>query len=567
MTNLTDIRSSVASAAGIGTTVYNSVSALPSTGLSSGDQAFVESAGDAGQSRLYISNGSGWYNVALINATPRLTLSASGTISLATDGSPTTITMTALDSDNASANLTLSIESGGDLFKFATVSQDSSVVTITPRSEDSAVALGYDGSATLTFKATDGISIGSAVNTFTLTFGPDWTASYTESKVLASNPSDHDYFGHSAAISNDGAYAIAGSIGEDTSGAGSGAAYVYVRSGSSWSEQKFLKPSDPIANGIFGYSVAISSDGTYAVVGARYQNVYGHAYVFIRSGTSWSQQAKLTASNAGNGDGFGWSVDISNDGTYIIVGAKDEDTGASSVGSAYIFVRSGTSWSEQAKINGSDAVVNKYFGYSVSISSDGTYAAVGASGDNNQDYGAVHVFIRSGTSWSEQAKLVASDQQTSDTLGISVSISGAGDYVIGGAWGEDTGGSNAGAAYIFVRSGTSWSQQQKIQSTDIGANDHFGWSSNISNDGNYVIVGAHYEGTGGGEAGAAYIFNRDGTTWSQVRKLQAADKTTGDYFGNSVYLSTDASFAICGSQYETTSPNSYNGAAYIFEAG
>jgi len=551
----------------IGVTAYDSVGALPVTGLISGDQAFVESAGAAGQSRLYISNGSGWYNVALINATPRLTLSSEGTIALPSDGTATTITMTALDSDHASANLTLSIESGGDLFKFATVSRDSSVVTITPRSEDSATTLGYDGSATLTFKASDGISFGSVVNTFTLTFGPDWSASYTESKVLADNPSSNDYFGTSVAISNDGAYAIVGSISEDTSGSGAGAAYVYVRSGSSWSQQQMLKASDAMANGIFGYSVAMSSDGTYAVVGARYQNANGAAYVYIRSGTSWTQQAKLTASNAGTGDAFGWSVDISNDGTYIIVGAKDEDSTASSSGSAYVFIRSGTSWSEQQKINGSGAIVNGYFGYSASINSDGTYIAIGAYGDNNMDYGAVHVFSRSGTTWSEQQKIVASDQGVSDHLGVSVSISGAGDYVIAGAWGSETGGSNAGAAYIFSRSGTTWSQQQKIQSTDIGANDHFGWSSNISNDGNYVIVGAHYEGTGGGEAGAAYIFNRDGTTWSQVRKLQAADKATSDYFGNSVYLSTDASFAICGSQYETTSPNSAQGAAYIFEAG
>ncbi len=551
----------------IGVTAYDSVGALPVTGLISGDQAFVESAGAAGQSRLYISNGSGWYNVALINATPRLTLSSEGTIALSSDGTATTITMTALDSDHASANLTLSIESGGDLFKFATVSRDSSVVTITPRSEDSATTLGYDGSATLTFKASDGISFGSVVNTFTLTFGPDWSASYTESKVLADNPSSNDYFGTSVAISNDGAYAIVGSISEDTSGSGAGAAYVYVRSGSSWSQQQMLKASDAMANGIFGYSVAMSSDGTYAVVGARYQNANGAAYVYIRSGTSWTQQAKLTASNAGTGDAFGWSVDISNDGTYIIVGAKDEDSTASSSGSAYVFIRSGTSWSEQQKINGSGAIVNGYFGYSASINSDGTYIAIGAYGDNNMDYGAVHVFSRSGTTWSEQQKIVASDQGVSDHLGVSVSISGAGDYVIAGAWGSETGGSNAGAAYIFSRSGTTWSQQQKIQSTDIGANDHFGWSSNISNDGNYVIVGAHYEGTGGGEAGAAYIFNRDGTTWSQVRKLQAADKATSDYFGNSVYLSTDASFAICGSQYETTSPNSAQGAAYIFEAG
>ena len=150
--------------------VFNSVDSLPTTGLSSGDQAFVESAGNAGTSRLYISNGSGWFNVALVNATPRLTLSSDGTIALSSDGTPTTITMTALDSDNASANLTLSLESGGDLFKFATVSRDSSVVTITARSEDSATTLGSDGSATLTFKATDGISIASVQNTFTVAF-------------------------------------------------------------------------------------------------------------------------------------------------------------------------------------------------------------------------------------------------------------------------------------------------------------------------------------------------------------------------------------------------------------
>ena len=148
-----------------GLSVYDSLGALPTTGLSAGDQAFVSSS-----SRLYLSNGAGWYNVALINATPTLSISPSGTIELSTEGTATVVTLTATDSDNADANLTLSVDSGGDFFKMATLSQDSSVFTITPRSLDSATTLGFDGSSTLTFKASDGISFGSATNTFTLAF-------------------------------------------------------------------------------------------------------------------------------------------------------------------------------------------------------------------------------------------------------------------------------------------------------------------------------------------------------------------------------------------------------------
>ena len=148
-----------------GLTVYATLDDLPTTGLTSGDQAYVSAT-----SRFYISNGSGWYNVALVNATPNLTISPSGAIELNTDGSTTTITLTATDSDYPDAALTFSVDSGGDFFKMATVSQDSSVFTITPRSEDSAIALGDDGAATLTFKASDGIAFGTATNSFTLAF-------------------------------------------------------------------------------------------------------------------------------------------------------------------------------------------------------------------------------------------------------------------------------------------------------------------------------------------------------------------------------------------------------------
>ena len=151
----------------VGTAVYDSLGALPVAGLTAGQQAFVSA-----NNRLYISNGNGWYNVATINATPTLTTSPTGTIALAA-GSATVVTMTAADSYGTTP--ALSLESGGDLFKFATVSRDSSVVTITPRSEDSAISLGSDGSATLTFKASDGIGVASVVNTFTLSFGATYS--------------------------------------------------------------------------------------------------------------------------------------------------------------------------------------------------------------------------------------------------------------------------------------------------------------------------------------------------------------------------------------------------------
>ena len=179
-----------------GLEVYDSLDLLPTAGLSAGDQALVSS-----NNRLYVSNGSGWYNVALVNANPTLSVSPSGTIALSSDGTATAITVTATDSDNSSATLSLSVESGGDFFKHATLSQDSSVYTITPRSSDSATALGFDGSSTLTFRVSDGINQATVQNTFTLSFGPDWaTDTVTETKLKASDPELSDQFGQFVAI-------------------------------------------------------------------------------------------------------------------------------------------------------------------------------------------------------------------------------------------------------------------------------------------------------------------------------------------------------------------------------
>ena len=167
------------------------------------------------------------------------------------------------------------------------------------------------------------------------------------------------------------------------------------------------------------------------------------------------EQQKIQASDKQAGDLFGFSVSISEDGNTAIVGARYEDTGGSDAGAAYIFVRNETTWSEQQKIQASDKQADDRFGYSVAISADGNTAIVGAHLKSSSstaafDEGAAYIFVRDGETWSEQQKILASDKEEGDQLGISVAISADGNTTIVAAYYEDTGGANAGAAYIFV---------------------------------------------------------------------------------------------------------------------
>ena len=208
-----------------------------------------------------------------------------------------------------------------------------------------------------------------------------------------------------------------------------------------------LTASDGAANDQFGYSVSISGD--YAVVGVWYDDdngvASGSAYVFKRSGTSWQQEAKLLPSDGAAGDNFGISVTISGD--YVVVGAVLDGDNGNQSGSAYVFKRSGTSWTQEAKLLPSDGAANDRFGHSVSISGD--YAVVGAflDDDNGDGSGSAYLFKRSGTSWAQEAKLLPSDGAAVDFFGNSVSISG--DYAVVGAIEDDDNGTDAGSAYIY----------------------------------------------------------------------------------------------------------------------
>ncbi|MCP4614576.1 MAG: hypothetical protein GY845_38335 [Planctomycetes bacterium] len=315
-----------------------------------------------------------------------------------------------------------------------------------------------------------------------------------------------------------------------------------------------LIPGDGAAYDNFGRSVSIS--GKYAIIGA-YQDDdtgsgSGSAYIFKRDGSIWTQQAKLTAGDGAGSDYFGNSVSI--DGEYAIVGAyQDDDTGSGS-GSVYIFKRDGSTWTQQAKLTAVDGANGDQFGYSVSIS--GEYAIAGAYDDDDNGYssGSAYIFKRDASSWTQQAKLSAGDAAGNDYFGNSVSING--EYAIVGAYQDDDSGSGSGSAYIFKRDGSSWTEQAKLIAGDGASGDQFG--NSVSINGDYVIIGAHNNDG----SGSAYIFKGDGAIWTEQAKLIAGDAASSDYFGCSV--SIDGEYAIAGA-YQDDDSGSKSGSAYIFK--
>ena len=343
-------------------------------------------------------------------------------------------------------------------------------------------------------------------------------SAFQQAKLTASDGAPDDGFGVSVAIS--GSTAVVGASFKNSQ---TGAAYVFVRSGAAWSQQAELTASDGFSFDRFGTSVAIS--GPTVVVGAfGHNNQTGAAYVFVRSGTAWHQQAELTASDAQEFDNFGNSVAIS--GSTVVVGAEAKHD---FVGAAYVFVRSGTAWHQQHKLTASDGKRSS-FGNSVAISR--STVVVGAE-DKNSNTGAAYVFVRTGKAWSQQARLTAADAAKGSDFGYSVAVCGPA-VVVGATHISST---DTGAAYVFVRTGTAWSQQAKLAAPGPATIDFFGWSVAIV--GSTAVVGA----PGQTSPGAAYVFVRSGTAWHQQAKLTAADGASGDFFGGSVAISESTTVA------------------------
>lgn len=367
----------------------------------------------------------------------------------------------------------------------------------------------------------------------------------------------------------------------------SGAVYVSVRSGGVWSQQAYLKASNTGAGDTFGHSVALSADGATLAVGASQEGSKatgingdqgdnsvegsGAVYVFTRSGVVWSQQAYVKSSNTVLYDSFGFSVGLSPDGNTLAVGA----TGS---GTVCVFARSGAVWSQQAYLKAAG------FGHSVALSAGGNTLAVGAPNFSGLDSGAVYVFARSGTNWSQQAVVKEAGLSLDDAFGSSVALSADGNTLAVGAFQD---GNSGGAVYAFTRSGTGWSQEAYLKASNADPGDRFGGTLALSADGNTLAVGAAYEssaakGIGGNQAdksadasGAVYVLTRSSSVWSQQSYVKASNPDSGDFFGT-VALSGDGVTLAVGSSedslargvndnnYQSDNSKPSSGAVYVF---
>jgi hypothetical protein len=436
------------------------------------------------------------------------------------------------------------------------------------------------------------------------------------------------HFGFSVALAGD--TLVVGTRRDDDRGTNSGSAYIFLRSGTTWTLQRKLTASDGAVGDEFGSSVSIS--GETVVVGAHLDDDRGvdsgSVYVFVRSGTSWSQQAKLTASDGATGDWFGSAVSLS--GETVVVGAPESYT--NNRGAAYVFVRSGTSWSQQAKLTASDGADDDEFGYSVAISNNTLAVAApfgrepGCSPGYCFEIGTAYVFVRSGGNWVQQARLHPGHYYSSHSVslvGDTLVMAGNGHVTVytraGTTWNwhfydgcyfpaslsstqstfvcarkvysrtasswvlqatladgsipaidgntialgdplDDSPATDAGSVRVFVRSGTDWSQQAALVAL-YGAPGAQTFGTSLAVDGDRAVVGMPGDSARGSQAGSAYVFLRAGTSWTLQQKLLASDGAAGDGFGGSVSISGDS--ILVGADGDDDR-GSNSGSAYAF---
>jgi hypothetical protein len=372
-----------------------------------------------------------------------------------------------------------------------------------------------------------------------------------EAKLVAADPDDEDEFGQSIAAF--GNTAVVGAWREDP-GTGilpdHGSAYVFVRTGTTWSEEAKLMAAAPGTADHFGASAAIAGDTI--LIGASGDDIagvlsVGSAFVFVRDGTSWTQQAQLKSSDGAKNDFLGGAVAIVGD--IALVGAGGDDTGGPDAGSVYVFERSGTTWTQQQELTASDPSIA--FGGSLAVS--GTVAAIGA-------HEAVYVFAYDGLSWTEQAKLTASDPVAGDGFGSSVAI--LDDLVVVGA---PSNSPNPGKAYVFCHNGIDWVEQAKLVASDGENSDAFGEA--VATSGDLILIGAPDHdptpGFGQASAGAAYVFTPNGTDWVEQLEFTSSDAASNDHFGHALALLDG--MALVTAFQDGHSGFSRAGSAYVYQ--
>ncbi len=370
-------------------------------------------------------------------------------------------------------------------------------------------------------------------------------------------------FGRSVALSADGDTAL---IGGPRDSGEAGAVWVFTRTGSAWTQQAKLTGGEESGAGHFGRSVALSADGDTALIGGPNDGGIGASWVFVRSGSTWTQQTKLTGAGESGSGWFGQSVALSADGETALVGGFVDH---SDVGAAWVFTRtdsdSGSAWTQQGeKLTGGGESGEGEFGWSVALSSEGDTALIGARKDGD-DLGAAWVFTRtdsdSGPAWAQQGeKLIGGEEAGAGELGQSVALSSDGATALVGGFHD---GEGAGAAWVFTRtdsdSGPAWGQQGgKLTGGGEVGGGYFGDAVALTPDGSTALVGGFQDDE---HRGAAWLFTRSGSTWAQQgEKLTGSEEHGRGELGWSVTLSSDGATALIGGIGESGKA----GAAWVF---
>jgi FG-GAP repeat/IPT/TIG domain len=404
-----------------------------------------------------------------------------------------------------------------------------------------------------------------------LVFGaaPAAAAIVQQAKLTAADEIGADArLGNSVAISSDGDTAI---VGGWTDNSKAGAAWVYVRSGTSWREQQKLTVSDGTANQRFGESVALSADGNTALISAPDYATTGAVWIFVRSATTgtWSEQQMIKSVG-------GTSVALSADGNTALIG--DTALGSDFTGGAYVYTRSGALWSKLGSTlapNDADPNGLAHFGGSVALSGDGNTALIGGnedgfgSSEGATDPGAAWIFTRGSSGFSQDgSKIVPNDEGSLDyaAFGGSVSLSSDGSIALIGGAGE-------GYAWVYTRSGSSYSELDRLSGSDATSASLFGASVSLSSDGDTALIGGYSDGPATANAtypGAAWEFSRQGSTFVQDGPKTVPAGDTGSEFGYSVALAGDSNTALIGGETDGAysppdmSAPTFLGAAWVY---
>ena len=401
------------------------------------------------------------------------------------------------------------------------------------------VGMVMPGAATGTVAVSTPCGLATSAGTFTVQNTP-FPIAQQGTKLVASNGLLSPSQGWSVALSADGKTALVSGYYDNN---GAGATWAYGRTGNTWSQQAKLIGTGNTGTAWQGFSVALSADGNTAIVGGAVDaSGKGAVWIFTRSGSTWAQQGtKLVASDRVGNAWFGKSVSLSADGNTALVGGYNDNANA---GAAWIFTRSGTTWTQEgSKLVGTGAIGAAQQGTYVSLSADGTIAAIGGAGDDSSK-GATWVFTRSASTWTQQGnKLVGTGAVGASKQGQSVALSAdATTLLIGGI----NATSNVSNAWVYTRSGATWTQQ----GTTLVGSDAIGTAANgtsvsLSADGNTAMMGSV---TDNGNRGAAWVFTRSGNTYTQKGRKLEATGTVGTTLnmGRSVALSADGTNMLVG---------------------